>query len=292
MIEDIVLTDQTSGVSISINTSSGPLYTEEIVIEPVQANHSSYPFPGQDGEFIESTVFSTRTVSITAWIVANELHDVGYYKKILNKMINPKHTLVITYREYDLTFYADDSIQYSTIRKENNDVVCKFLITGVAYNPFWISQSKLETPLSYIDLRFILPFHMIRGEWVLGVSQPAALASLDYDGEPTGCIISITAKGSVKNPKVICIETQQKFEIEKTLVDGEQIEIDTILGQRGVKGILNNQELNYMQYMSSDSSWIDVNKGVNTFSFSAEEGQEVLSIYLTVISKYLEVEDD
>lgn len=292
MIEDIILTDQTSGVSININTSFGPLYTEEIAIEPVQANHSSYPFPGQDGEFMESTVFSTRTVSITAWIVANESHNVGYYKRILNEMINPKHILVITYKTYDLTFYADNSIQYSTVRKENNDTVCKFLITGVAYNPFWISQSKVETPLSYVDLQFVLPFHMVQGEWILGISQPTASASLEYDGESTGCIISITAKGSVKNPKIICIETQQKFEIEKTLSDGEQIEINTVLGQRGVKGILNNQELNYMQYMSSDSAWIDVNRGTNTFSFSAEEGQEALNIYVTVVAKYLEVEND
>lgn len=292
MIEDIVLTNQESNISFFINTLNGPLYTEEIEIGEIQGSHHTYPFPGQDGEFVESVTLSTRDVSIVGWIVKNENHEVGYYKDLLNKMVNPKQIMSISYKDYDLSFYPDGSVKYSIDRKENNDVVCKFMITGVAYDPFWISKSKLETPLSYVDLRFILPFHMIKDEWVLGVSQPAALASVEYDGESTGCIISILAKGTVKNPKVVCIETQQKFEIQKTLVDGEQIEINTVLGQRKVKGILNNEELNYMQYMSSDSSWIDIKKGVNTFSFSAEEGQGVLSIYLTVIAKYLEVEDD
>lgn len=292
MIEDIILTNQKTNVSLSINTLNGPLYTEEIEIGEIQGSHHTYPFPGQDGEFVESTTLSTRDVSIVGWIVKNEYHDVGYYKDILNRMINPKQIMSITYKNYDLSFYPDGSVQYSIIKKENNDVVCKFMITGVAYDPFWVSKSKLETPLSYIDLRFILPFYILENNWILGVTQPAALASIEYDGEATGCIINIVANGTVKNPKIVCIETQQKFEIQKTLVDGEQIEINTVLGQRKVKGILNNEELNYMQYMSSDSSWIDVNKGVNTFSFSAEEGQGALSIYLTVVAKYLEVEND
>ena len=292
MIEDIVLSNSRSGTSIGVNTEDGPLYTAEIDISEIKGDHHSYPFPGQDGEFVESVTLGTRDVSIVGWIVKNKLHPVGYYKEILNKMVNPKQPLILTYKENDLTFYPDGSVQYSKLRKENNDTVCKFMISGTAYDPFWISRSKLETPLSYVDLRFVLPFHMVQGEWVFGVSQPAALASLEYTGEATGCIINITAKGTVKNPQVVCIETQQYFRINKTLVDGEQIEINTVLGQRGVKGILKGQVYNYMQYMDPGSSWIDVNEGVNTFSFSADSGEEVLSIYLTVVAKYLEVEDD
>lgn len=292
MIEDIILENGSINSSIAINTIDGPLFTEEIEIGQVSGNTSSFPFPGQDGEFVESVTLATRDVSITGWIVKNEIHDVSYYKSLLNKMVNPKQLLDLTYKNYTLSFYPDGSIQYSLSRKENNEIVCKFLITGVAYSPFWISKSKLETPLSYIDLRFVLPFYMIENNWVLGVSQPAALASIEYDGEATGCIISILAKGTVKNPKVVCIETQQEFEINKTLVEGEQIEINTILGQRKVKGWLNDKESNYMQYMTVNSSWIDIKRGTNTFSFSAQDGQANLSIYLTVVARYLEVEND
>lgn len=292
MIEDVILVNKAYDISLSINTLDGPLYTEEIEISEIQGNHHTYPFPGQDGEFVESTTLSTRDVSIVGWIVKNEDHEVGYYKDILNKMVNPKQIMSISYKDYELSFYPDGSVKYSVNRKENNDVVCKFMITGVAYNPFWVSKSKLKTLLSYVDLRFVLPFYIEKDQWVLGVSQPAMSASIKYDGESTGCVINIVAKGTVKNPKVICVETQQKFEIQKSLIDGEQIEINTVLGQRAVKGILNNQELNYMQYMSSDSDWIDIKKGANTFLFSAEEGQSMLSIYLTVAAKYLEVEND
>lgn len=292
MIEDVILVNKAYDISLSINTLDGPLYTEEIEISEIQGNHHTYPFPGQDGEFVESTTLSTRDVSIVGWIVKNEDHEVGYYKDILNKMVNPKQIMSISYKDYELSFYPDGSVKYSVNRKENNDVVCKFMITGVAYNPFWVSKSKLKTLLSYVDLRFVLPFYIEKDQWVLGVSQPAMSASIKYDGESTGCVINIVAKGTVKNPKVICVETQQKFEIQKSLIDGEQIEINTVLGQRAVKGTLNNQELNYMQYMSSDSDWIDIKKGVNTFLFSAEEGQSMLSVYLTVAAKYLEVEND
>lgn len=292
MIEDVILANKAYDISLSINTLDGPLYTEEIEISEIQGNHHTYPFPGQDGEFVESTTLSTRDVSIVGWIVKNEDHEVGYYKDILNKIVNPKQIMSISYKDYELSFYPDGSVKYSVNRKENNDVVCKFMITGVAYNPFWVSKSKLKTLLSYVDSRFVLPFYIEKDQWVLGVSQPAMSASIKYDGESTGCVINIIAKGTVKNPEVICVETQQKFEIQKSLIDGEQIEINTVLGQRAVKGILNNQELNYMQYMSSDSDWIDIKKGVNTFLFSADEGQNMLSIYLTVAAKYLEVEND
>lgn len=292
MIEDIILRNTITGKSIGINKDAGPFFTESIIIDPVESRQQSYSYPGQDGKTVESVYFESREVTITGWAITDDVSSVGDYKGILNKFVNPKQPLEIHYKGYVLEFNPDSSVKYATSFKDNNDTVCKFQISGTAYNPLWVSESPISTPYSVIDHKLTFPFHMIQDEFVLGELQFSPQAVIRYNGQATGCVLSIQSLGEVVSPRVTHVESNTFFEIDKTLHQNESILIDTSIGKRKVIGTLLGVEQNYIQYMSVGSSWIELNEGDNTFVFTAQSGASLVSISVAVYPKNLEVEYD
>lgn len=291
MIENITLVNTVLNSSIDINVENGPYYTEQIDIGKVKGNHHTHTFPGQDGENVDSVNFLTRDISITGWAVRTSLHDIIFYKNILNYLVNPKQLLKLIYKDYSIEFYPDNSVQFSTKRKENNEVVCKFVITGTAYNPLWSSKSQKDTKVSYVQNNFILPVSIVPNEFTFGVLQPVSSASIVNKGLPVGCNILISASGTVKNPGIICSQTQEKFTINKTLTAGEKVIVNTEVGNRSIKGVLQNVEYNYMKYKKPGSDWLTLYNGQNDITYFADEGLEFLSIHIAYYESFLEVQE-
>ena len=291
MIEQFDLVNTVTGVSLNFNMTTGPIWLESLDIGPVQGIDQLYSIPGQDGEQLSSTYLGTRSVTITAWIV-NRGIPFDQQKSQLNRFCNPKQPIDIQVESYKLTFVPGSSIQYSKKSKENNEVMCKFVIMGEAYIPFWTSQEEIESLISYVDPLWVLPFAIPTSGIVFSVNQPTASTQIDNEDLPVGCRITITANGgSVTNPGIVCSETQEQMSISKSLSNGEKIIIDTRLGHRKITGYTSsNVEYNGMPYLTAESDWITLQTGLNTFSFFADSGSEFLEISIMYSPLLLEIE--
>lgn len=292
MIEQFQLINTTTNVSIDFNMIFGPIWLESIIIGPVEGVDQLYSIPGQDGEQVLSTYFNTRSVTITAWIV-NNITSIEQQKRQLNKFCNPKQPIDIIVDSYKLAFIPGSSIQYSKNKKENNEVMCKFVIMGEAYFPFWTSQAEIESLISYVDPLWKFPFCIPNDGMVFSVNQPTASTQIVNESIPVGCRITFVSNGGIlSNPGIICSETQEQISINKSLSDGEKIIIDTRIGHRKITGYT-DKELTYnaMQYLNKNSSWITLQPGPNTFSFFASSGIEFAEISIAYSPLLLEVEN-
>lgn len=292
MIESIRLKNLTTLEELAINMDQGPYYLESVDVGGISGLHQSYKFPGQVGETVDSSTLGTRSISITGWCVNTKQNSLSSLKSMLNSFINPQQGLRMYYSDYYIDFLPDATIQYSKNRKDNNSAICKFLISGEAYSPLWSTAEAKESPVSYSQGGFILPFSVNEeNPIVFGMIYPVFSTSIYNPGLPIGCKITITARGLVTNPRVTCPETQETFSIDKTLQPGEEIVISTLLGDRYVHGYLNGEFSNYLQYIGENSSWITIPKETSTISFSAELGAEFLLVSVAFNPSFLEVEE-
>ena len=291
MIEEFTLINTVTGISLNFNMTVGPIWLESLNIGPVEGIDQLYGNPGQDGEQLARTTLSTRSVTITAWIV-NQGIPLRDQKLQLNKFCNPKEPLDIYVDNYKLTFIPGSSIQYSNDKKENNEVMCKFAIMGEAYMPFWTSQEEIESLVSYVDPLWVLPFAIPNEGMVFSVNQPTVSTQVDNDNLPVGCRITFSSLGgTVVNPGIVCAETQEHMDLNVSIENGEHVVVDTRLGHRKItKYATDGTPSNGMRFFDPESDWVTLQTGINTFSFFAEAGSGFLGVSIMYSPLLLEVE--
>lgn len=291
MIEQFNLVNTITGENLNFNMINGPIWLESLYVGPVQGINQLYSNPGQDGEQLANTYLGTREVTITAWIVNRNI-PLSVQKQQLNRFCNPKQPLDIYVDDYKLNFVPSSSIQYAKDPKENNEVMCKFVIMGEAHMPFWTSQEEIESLVSYVEPLWILPFAIPEDGIVFSVNQPTTSTTITNEDLPVGCRIIFSANGgSVTKPGIICAETQEQMVINHSMTNGEKIIVDTRLGHRRITGqIGTGSTYNGMRYLDPSSQWITLQIGLNTFFFSAESGSEFLEVSIMYSPLLLEVE--
>ena len=214
-------------------------------------------------------------------------------KRVLNSMVNPKHTLEVIRGNHKISFIPVTSVKYSSTYKENNEYMAKFLITGYCPYPLFTNLYDSVVSVSYTEPKFRFPLVIPKVEgMIFGVRQPSLIAEVNNPGDfPIGYTIDFKATGTVVNPSLVDIGTQSYFKIHKTLTRGEVVRVYTQEGERRVVGILDGVETNYYQYRTHDSSWLQLERGENLIRYDAEEGLSSLEVVITFNPGFLEVEE-
>lgn len=292
MIESIVLKNTELNRTININKSSGEYWLNEVDFGQVEGTPQTFKFIDQIGESVYNTTLTPRQIQITGWVASWDEGTVKRLKQELNHFVNPKHLLELYTNGMKIQFYPRTSIRYSPSYQENNEVICKFLITGFCPYPLFTDENETVVSASYTEPLLLFPLVIPSEEGVkFGVRQPSLIAEILNEGDfPVGYTIEFRAHGTVVNPILTDIGTQQFIEISKTMESGEVITVDTREGYRQVRGSVNGVESNYFRYRNFDSSWLTLQQGVNSIRYNAESGLSSLEVYIRFSPAYLEVD--
>lgn len=297
MVENVILKNLSTSALLELDVVTTPYYILDTAEwGQIAASHHSYKYVNQIGVTIVGTTLETRDVSIVGWIIADNEEAMEKRKHTLNRFINPQYYINLKYKEYDLDFKPTKTVQYTANVLDNNEVVCKFKITGVAANPLFRDDAQSKVTAATIHGMFHFPL-MINVEdngyntIMFGRKDPSLIVDVYNKGDtPTGFIIKFKAKGTVENPSLIDINTQNYMKIKKTMVAGEEIIINTVTGEKKITGRLNGIESNYYKYKDLRSTWLDLKTGDNLFRYDAENGLGALEVYIYFYNRYLEVE--
>ena len=293
MIESVTLYNMVLLQSVTIDKKDSLFVLNEVDFGTVEGTHNSFKFINQVGEYIDSTTLESRSISISGWVIGETESIIEQNRKTLNRLINPVHDIQLqVYDKYYLIFKPTSSIKYSRKYKENNEVLCKFIINGIASDPMFSLLSSLHKEANLVTPLFKFPLIIPASEGVVfGKKAQSLIVSFMNDGDiDTGMNITLTALSTVENPVILNIQTREQLKINKTLTSGEVIEISTEHGRRYVKGRLNGVESNYFGYFDIDSDWIQIHTGENNFQYNADSGVENLTVEIKFSPRYLEVE--
>lgn len=298
MVENITLRNLTTGASLELDKVATPYYIlGSVTWGEVEANHHSYKYVNQIGVYVTGTSLETRDVEIVGWVIADTEAQMTDRKSILNRFVNPQQLIEITYSSYKLRFLPNSSIKYSTTIAENNEVMCKFKIVGLAANPLFKDTNDDKVSAASTKGMFHFPLIINKTDQtppviLFGVREPSLIVNVyNHGAVSTGMKIVFKALGTLAGPSLINVYTQEFFKINKTMYSGETIEVTTTTGEKKVIASINGVETNYFKYRDLDSTWLQLDVGDNLFRYDADSGIDNLEVYIYFSNRYLEVQE-
>lgn len=298
MVENITLKNTNTLALLELDVVTTPYYIlDNVDWGQIESTHHSYKYVNQVGVYVTGTSLETRDVKVSGWIIARTENQMTERKRMLNRFVNPQQLIELKYKEYVLEFLPDKSIKYSAIVKENNEVICKFEIAGVAPNPLFRedTQNKTAAATTRGMFHFPLMINAIDNGYptiMFGLREPSLIVDIYNKGAVTvGMEIVFKATGTMSNPSFINVRTQEYFKVNKTLVAGEEIRINTNIGEKKIVGSLNGVEYNYFKYRDLDSTWLQLDVGDNLFRYDADANLDALECYVYFYNRYLEVQE-
>lgn len=263
----------------------------------VESTHHSFKYVNQIGVYVTGTSLETRSVTIQGWVIAENESMMTIRKTALNRFFNPQQAVDLFYKDYVLRFLPNTSIRYSTVIAENNEVICKFKVEGYCPDPLFSEQVESKVAAASTQAMFHFPLIISEtpnppGGIIFGLRQPSLIVTVTNNGAvDVGMKIVFRASGTLTNPSLIEVNTQKFFKVNKTMVAGEEITIDTIIGEKKIEGYLNGITSNYFKYRDLDSEWLQLKVGDNLFRYDADQNVGNLEVYIYYNNKYLEVQE-
>lgn len=298
MVEHITLVNMATDVILELDKVTTPYYIlDSVTWGEVEGTHHSYKYVNQIGVHVTGTSLGTREVEITGWIIAETELQMTDRKTMLNRFVNPQQAIEMTYGKYQLKFLPNSSIKYSAVVPENNDIMCKFKILGLAADPLFEDKQTSVIPVARTKALFHFPLIINKTEQrppsiLFGVREPSLIVNIVNSGAvSTGMRIVFNALGTLTGPSLINVLTQEYFKVNKTMQQGETVEIVTTMGEKKVFSLIDGVETNYFRYRDLDSTWLQLNVGNNVFRYNADEGIDNLEVYIYFTNKYLEVQE-
>lgn len=299
MIESVTLINEETKKQVLLDMQDSDLVLKYAYFGPIDATHSSYKYPSQIGLSVTESSLGTREVEIIGYIIGNTEEAIKRRKIELSSFLNPLQNINAVVGEYMLQFQLSNTIEFSKDEKEDNEVLCKFGITGIAYDPLWKNKTENQVTAAGIINKFKFPLIISTGnedvtkdkKLVFGMLQPSLIVAITNSGAvDTGMRIILKAKGTVVNPTIIDINTQKYFKINKTLEVGEEIEINTSVGKKTIIGRNSlGEEKNYYKYRDLKSSWLQLSRGDNLLRYSADSNGDLLEVKILYNNEYIDV---
>lgn len=298
MVEGIKLQNVETRAVLTLDMVSTPDFIlNSVDWGAVESTHHSFKYVNQIGVYVTGTSLETRSVTIQGWVIAENESLMTIRKTTLNRFFNPQQAVDLFYKDYVLRFLPDTSVRYSTTIAENNEVVCKFKVEGYCPDPLFAEQTESKITAASTQAMFRFPLIISRepdppGGIVFGLREPSLIVAVTNKGAVNvGMKIVFRASGTLENPSLINVDTQEFFKINKVMQAGEEITVDTIIGEKKIEGLLNGVKGNYFKYRDLDSTWLQLRVGDNLFRYDAEENVDALEVYIYFNNKYLEVQE-
>lgn len=298
MVEGIRLQNVETRAVLTLDMVSTPDFIlNSVDWGAVESTHHSFKYVNQIGVYVTGTSLETRSVTIQGWVIAENESLMTIRKTMLNRFFNPQQAVDLFYKDYVLRFLPNTSVRYSTTIAENNEVVCKFKVEGYCPDPLFAEQTESKITAASTQAMFRFPLVISRepdppGGIVFGLREPSLIVAVTNKGAVNvGMKIVFKASGTLENPSLINVDTQEFFKINKVMQAGEEITVDTIIGEKKIEGLLNGVKGNYFKYRDLDSTWLQLRVGDNLFRYDAEENVDALEVYIYFNNKYLEVQE-
>lgn len=278
---DYIDFDDKNIICNSFNDSGISLTNNSIV---VNKNESKYI----------SSFANGRQISIDYTIIGGEYVQNKIRDKI-NRIINPldnNKELTITVGDKIIkgvvdkipSYRSNNTTKYFT--QDNMNIFCFF--------PYWCDKKINITKVIKWLGDFSFPLSISKNKGItMGHREKSLIANVINSGQvKTGMIIEFYARGDVLNPSLFNIYTREHIKINKDMVAGEKILVNTNLGQKKILSIRNNIEtniLNCIDMQNGGDTFLQLSVGDNFFRYNAEENLNNLEVTIYHLNKYLEV---
>lgn len=243
---------------------------------------------GQDGSTYMGSTLGNRNIVIQGAITENKEQN----RIKLLSIINPKLKAKLIYADGNIKKYVECVVETApTITKDYNP---KYQISLLCPNPYWrdTAESKKQIVLWKGDFHFPLIIPQDKGI-IIGHREPSLIVNIENNGQvKTGMVIEFYARGTLKNPSLFNVNTREFIKVNKEMVAGEKIIVNTNYGKKKITQDINGVKtdiLNYLDIVGGGDTFLQLDVGDNLFRYNADENLNNLEVSIYFSPQYLGV---
>lgn len=257
----------------------------------VTATHSTAKGVEQIGERVVNTTLDTRDVEIIGFIKAGSASDMEAKKAALYQMCDPRRPFqVMPDAATALTCYATDTVKFTASRLTNNERVARFVIDAVAHDPLFSDAAARYRKIAQWASNFLWPLQIPSTGFTFADRSDSLIAILENGGDvETGLLIHFTAGATVQNPKLTNVATGEFIKLNRTLVAGETVVVNTNYGQEGVTSYIGDVVKDVINDLDLSSTFLQAPVGTSQLHYTAESNVTSMTVTIYFNQRYLGV---
>jgi len=242
-----------------------------------------------DGSVVVSKRIQNRPISITVDYKGTNSQEVE--RQSLISFFNPKNKglLIVNYGEIERAIEYE--VEGFNCKLNSIFDTITFTVDFLCPQPYWrdIQESKINIALWKDMFHFPLVIPQNIGI-IMGLREPSLIVNaLNVGNVESGMIIEFKALGALTNPSILNVETQEFFKINKSMVAGEVITVNTNIGSKKVIRNLNGVETNILNLIDLDSTFLQLRVGDNLLRYDADTNLDNLEVNIYYNPYYLGV---
>ena len=266
-----------------LELSQNPNYVIKLIdgIDPPDAVINTARNANADGSVFNSAYVDNRTITITLAInQPTEANRIALYKYFKSK--------------YPVTLYDENDSRNVKISGYVQQVPVQyfakkelFQVTILCVNPYFEGVEQETTMIDSAEALFEFPFEI---ETPIAFSEQNEIHEevvVNNGDIETGALFILHAKGTVVNPSIVNMDTNEVFAFNVTLSMGDEIRLNTVVKQKSVLLYKANGTVqNLIGSVYAGASWFQLRPSGNVFSILATSGLSNLDAAIYSSDKY------
>lgn len=247
---------------------------------------------GQHGDTYIGQRIEVRSIDILGHINTKDKVQAYALRRRLLKVLNPELSAALVYECGGFKRVIDCRL-HGEPKTERKNVLIEFNIPLDCLNPFWREENEEKEEIAGWMAAWEFPC-MIEQEnpqsMVFGYRTESVIVNCYNEGDvSTGMRIKFTALGTVVNPILLNVDTEEFIKLNVTMLPGDIIEVNTRYGNKSAALIRNGEKIDYFRYIDVDSTFMQLAIGDNNFRYDAEGGVNSMEVAIFYYKEYLGV---
>ena len=216
---------------------------------------------GQHGDTYVGQRIEARDIDVVGHINTRDKAQALELRRRMLKIFNPELSATLVY-EYGGFKRVIDCRAYGEPKILKKEVLYEFDLQIECLNPFWREEEETKEDIASWVAAWHFPCVIEKDStksMIYGYRAESVIVDCYNEGDvSTGMRIRFTALGTVSNPILLNVDTEEFIQINSTMKTGDVIEINTKYGSKGAKLIRDGVETDYFRYIDVDSTFMQL----------------------------------
>ena len=200
---------------------------------------------GQHGDTYVGQRIEARDIDVVGHINTRDKAQALELRRRMLKIFNPELSATLVY-EYGGFKRVIDCRAYGEPKILKKEVLYEFDLQIECLNPFWREEEETKEDIASWVAAWHFPCVIEKDStksMIYGYRAESVIVDCYNEGDvSTGMRIRFTALGTVSNPILLNVDTEEFIQINATMKTGDVIEINTKYGSKGTKLIRDGVE--------------------------------------------------
>lgn len=247
---------------------------------------------GQHGDTFVGQRIEARDIDILGHINTRDKQQAYELRRRLLKIFNPELSGTLAY-EYGGFKRVIGCRIHGEPKIERKSVLIEFNIPLDCLNPFWREEDEQREDIASWVAAWHFPCVIEKENtksMIFGYRAESVIVDCFNEGDvSTGMRVRFTALGTVVNPIILNVDTEEFIKLNVTMLTGDVIEVNTKYGNKGATLTRNGEKTDYFRYVDVDSTFMQLAIGDNNFRYDADSGVNSMEVSIFYNKEYLGV---